>query len=40
MAWALYAGVLLVWPIYRVIKSNAPRVYDPRHVPPDLVPKQ
>lgn len=38
MAWALYAGVLLVWPVYRVVKANAPRCYDPRHVPPELLP--
>jgi len=38
MAWALYTGVLLLWPVYRVMQANAPRIYDPRHVPPELVP--
>src|SRR5262249_54026242 len=38
MAWALYTGVLLVWPVYRVMQANAPRTYDPRHVPPELIP--
>jgi len=38
MAWALSTGILLVWPVYRVIRANAPRDYDPRHVPPELLP--
>ena len=38
MVWALYAGVLLVWPLYGLMRANAPRSYDPRHVPPELMP--
>jgi hypothetical protein len=38
MVWALSAGILLVWPVYRVMKANAPRRYDPRHVPLELLP--
>jgi hypothetical protein len=33
-----YSGVLLVWPVYKMIQINAPRTYDPRHVPQELMP--
>jgi hypothetical protein len=36
--WALFLGVSLVWPLYRVMRADAPRVYDPRQVPPELMP--
>lgn len=38
MVWTLYLGVGLVWPLYRVMMANAPRSYDPRDVPQELVP--
>jgi hypothetical protein len=38
VALATYTGVVLLWPLYKVIKANAPRSYDPRHVPPELLP--
>jgi len=38
MAWALYFGVCLVWPFYKVMSANAPRAYDPRDIPPELMP--
>jgi len=38
MAWALCAGVLLLWPVFRVMRANAPRAYDPRQVPAELMP--
>jgi hypothetical protein len=33
-----YTGILLLWPVYRVMRANAPRRYDPRQVPPELLP--
>ena len=33
-----YTGVVLLWPLYKVMQANAPRSYDPRHVPPELMP--
>jgi hypothetical protein len=38
MGWALYAGVALVWPVYRLMRANAPRGYDPRQVPREMLP--
>jgi len=38
MAWTLYIGVGLVWPLYRLVMANAPRSYDPREVPKELLP--
>jgi hypothetical protein len=38
MIWALFLGVSLLWPLYRVMRADAPRVYDPRQVPPELMP--
>jgi hypothetical protein len=40
MAWVLYTGVLLVWPLDRVMQANAPRSYDPQRVPPEVLPAQ
>ncbi len=37
MVSALYVGVFLVWPLYTVMNANAPRSYDPRDVPQELV---
>jgi hypothetical protein len=34
--YTLYAGALLVWPIYKVVTANKPRSYDPRELPDDL----
>lgn len=38
MIWTLGGGVVLLWPLYRVMKADAPRIYDPRQVPPELMP--
>jgi hypothetical protein len=38
MIWALFLGVSLLWPLYRVMRADAPRIYDPRQVPPELMP--
>jgi hypothetical protein len=38
MIWALFLGVSLLWPVYRVMRADAPRIYDPRQVPPELMP--
>jgi hypothetical protein len=38
MIWALFLGVSLVWPLYRVMRADAPRIYDPQQVPPELMP--
>jgi hypothetical protein len=38
MIWALFLGVSLLWPVYRVMRADAPRVYDPQQVPPELMP--
>jgi hypothetical protein len=38
MIWALFLGVSLLWPLCRVMRADAPRVYDPRQVPPKLMP--
>lgn len=34
LALAGYTGLVLVWPLYKSVQANAPRAYDPRHVPP------
>ena len=33
-----YTGVVLLWPVYKAMQANAPRTYDPRYVPPELMP--
>jgi len=33
----LYFGLLLVWPLYRLVMTNAPQTYDPRAVPSEFV---
>jgi len=33
----LYFGVLLVWPLYRLVGMNEPQTYDPRALPNELV---
>jgi hypothetical protein len=38
MIWALFLGMSLLWPLYRVMQADAPRIYDPRQVPPELMP--
>jgi hypothetical protein len=38
MVWTLFAGVGLVWPLYRVMMANTPRSYDPRAVPAGMMP--
>jgi hypothetical protein len=38
LVWVLVSGALLVWPVYRLIRTNAPRIYDPRQVPGQLLP--
>jgi hypothetical protein len=38
MIWTLYLGVGLVWPVYRLMMANAPRRYDPRDIPPLMIP--
>lgn len=38
LVWVLISGGALVWPVYRLIRTNAPRVYDPRRVPGELLP--
>lgn len=38
MIWTLCAGLGLVWPLYRVMMANAPRRYDPREVPAQMMP--
>jgi hypothetical protein len=38
MAVAGYTGLALLWPVYKAIQVNAPRSYDPRHVPEELMP--
>ena len=38
LALLTYSGAVLVWPLYKAMQVNAPRSYDPQHVPPDLMP--
>ena len=38
LALLTYSGAVLVWPVYKVMQANAPRSYDPRQVPPELMP--
>jgi hypothetical protein len=38
MVWTLYLGIGLVWPLYRVMMSNASHAYDPRAVPSAMLP--
>ena len=38
LALITYSGVVLVWPLYKATQVNAPRTYDPQHVPPELLP--
>jgi hypothetical protein len=38
MVWPLFLGVSLLWPLYRVMQADAPRIYDLRQVPPELMP--
>jgi hypothetical protein len=38
MVWTLYLGVGLVWPVYRLMKANAPSAYDPRSIPAEMLP--
>jgi hypothetical protein len=38
MVWALVVGAGLLWPLYRVMRANAPRSYDPRQIPRELLP--
>jgi hypothetical protein len=38
MVWTLFAGVGLVWPLYRAMMANTPRSYDPRAVPTGMMP--
>lgn len=33
----LFAGVTLYWPLTKAIEKNAPRKYDPRHPPAELL---
>lgn len=35
---ALTVGVAFVWGYFGWTRKNAPRNYDPRHIPPDLMP--
>jgi hypothetical protein len=39
MIWTLYLGVGLVWPVYRLMMANAPRRYDPRDIPAEMIPR-
>ncbi|MFI5015287.1 MAG: hypothetical protein ACHQAY_23375 [Hyphomicrobiales bacterium] len=36
----LYGGVILTWPLYKIMQANAPRSYDPRDIPEELVQTQ
>jgi hypothetical protein len=38
MIWMLGGGAVLLWPLYRVMRADAPRIYDPQQVPPELMP--
>jgi len=38
MIWTLAAGAGLIWPLYRIVMANAPRTYDPRALPAELMP--
>ena len=38
LALIIYTGLVLLWPFYKAVRANAPRSYDPRHVPPELMP--
>ena len=38
LAFLTCSGAALVWPVYKVMQANAPRSYDPRQVPPELMP--
>ncbi len=38
LAIATYTGLVLLWPVYKAMQANAPRSYDPRHVPSELMP--
>jgi len=38
MIWTLGGGAVLLWPLYRVMRADAPRIYDPQQVPPELMP--
>jgi hypothetical protein len=38
LALLTYSGAVLVWPVYKVMQANAPRTYDARQVPPELMP--
>jgi len=33
----LYFGVLLIWPLYRLVSMNEPQTYDPRALPNELI---
>jgi hypothetical protein len=33
-----YSGVVFLWPLYKIMQADAPRCYDPGHVPPELLP--
>jgi hypothetical protein len=38
MIWTLVGGVGLLWPLYRIMRADAPRIYEPLRVPPELMP--
>jgi hypothetical protein len=38
LVFGLYLGVFLAWPLHKLVKANAPRSYDPAHLPEELVP--
>jgi hypothetical protein len=33
----LAAGSVMCWPLYTMVRNNAPRPYDPRHLPEELM---
>lgn len=33
----LAIGIALTWPLYKMVAANAPRRYDPRHLPKELM---
>jgi len=34
----IYSCAAFLWPFYKMLQANAPRAYDPRHVPEELMP--
>ena len=38
LAFLTCSGAALVWPVYKAMQANVPRSYDPRQIPPELMP--